>query len=738
MATNLLISIYKKHRKSLFYAFFLVWMFCVFWGSAFANGTSPDPVVWAELTQDVVEVLNGIITGASAILAMVTAFITIFLYPGWVNGTLFGLQDYLKIMWVLVSNVVYFIFAFVLIAIAFMNIIGKGEGTWELKQAMPKFIIWVLIVPFSWFFVQFVLSISAVLTIGILTLPYDSFQNETLLQEAISDSEIWTQEICKDIIITLTGEQPAWSTSFSGPNGESLGENLYCADGGTVTVEQIFTGEGGWAGLNDSVFGVISVYTYGILKVQDFDTTSWIDLQTIKTIADLIFKIFFDILFILVYMLLMVALFLALFVRWIRLWIYMMLSPAFGLLYFFGKSGDGFGKSGEKFNIKEFIALALVPVYVSAALSFGLVFILVASKGIQEQAMEWETDTLSVWGFSLEIVWAHGSGETEASPIAKLIIEIFGVAILWIAVMAALWASKTTESIVQPIAKFGEDVGALAAKAPTYAPIIPTGRWPDGRQQTMGIAGLAKLWSWIRSGVEDRATRRWSSFAQELIWGGADIAELSSSLNSLNNTIRSSSGAGDSEAAVARQFRDALRSVEPARLRTSREFRDTLSTLLSRYNIEGINVNSDNGMAQAVDAIMARMHAEWGTSWNTDFFWLNDSIQNTWDITTWTDLEARLAGWRDNTAPPRDNETPGEWNTFVFNATNHISGTNVTDGWVTDMTTAIRWTGRSNMTEAEVGTEVRRMLSSAEAWVNRDDAIARVLTALWDFVQESE
>ena len=137
-------------------------------------------------------------------MAMVTAFITMFLYPGWVNGTLFGLQDYLRIMWILVSNVVYFVFAFILIAIAFMNIINKGEGVWELKQAMPKFIVGVLIVPFSWFFVQFVLSISAILTVGVLTLPYDAFQGESLLQEAISDTEIGAEKICKDIIITLT------------------------------------------------------------------------------------------------------------------------------------------------------------------------------------------------------------------------------------------------------------------------------------------------------------------------------------------------------------------------------------------------------------------------------------------------------------------------------------------------------------------------------------------------------
>jgi hypothetical protein len=40
----------------------------------------------------------------------------------------------------------------------------------------------------------------------------------------------------------------------------------------------------------------------------------------------------------------MIALLLALFVRGVRLWVYMMLSPAFGLLYFFGKGSEGFGE----------------------------------------------------------------------------------------------------------------------------------------------------------------------------------------------------------------------------------------------------------------------------------------------------------------------------------------------------------------------------------------------------------
>ena len=36
-----------------------------------------------------------------------------------------------------------------------------------------------------------------------------------------------------------------------------------------------------------------------------------------------------------------------------------------------------------KFNFKEFIALCMVPVYVSLALSFGFMFMLVASSGLK-------------------------------------------------------------------------------------------------------------------------------------------------------------------------------------------------------------------------------------------------------------------------------------------------------------------------------------------------------------------
>ena len=145
----------KTHKKVLFFIIFFLGSFLLTGDIAFAEWEWADPVVSQETTDTIIRVLNGILVGAASILWVATSFVTIFIYPGWTNGTMFGLQDYLKEIWILVSNVVYFIFAFILIGIAFMNIIWKGEWNWELKQAMPKFIVWVLMVPFSWFFVQF-------------------------------------------------------------------------------------------------------------------------------------------------------------------------------------------------------------------------------------------------------------------------------------------------------------------------------------------------------------------------------------------------------------------------------------------------------------------------------------------------------------------------------------------------------------------------------------------------------
>jgi hypothetical protein len=56
-------------------------------------------------------------------LALLTYLSTLFLDPSWLNGSVFGLSVIFKEIWILVSNIVYFAFAFILIWIALVNIV---------------------------------------------------------------------------------------------------------------------------------------------------------------------------------------------------------------------------------------------------------------------------------------------------------------------------------------------------------------------------------------------------------------------------------------------------------------------------------------------------------------------------------------------------------------------------------------------------------------------------------------
>lgn len=130
-----------------------------------------------------------------------------------------------------------------------------------------------------------------------------------------------------------------------------------------------------------SVFGIVGMYTYGILKLDKLNDITLSQVGLVKSTPGLLVKVVFDGLFILVYLLLLAALFIALFVRGVRIWLYIMLSPAFGLMYFFHQS-KGAGDMGE-FGILEFVKLALVPIYVGTALSFGMLFLIIVGKQMQ-------------------------------------------------------------------------------------------------------------------------------------------------------------------------------------------------------------------------------------------------------------------------------------------------------------------------------------------------------------------
>lgn len=491
-----------------------LWIYLLFSELSFATQSWSDVSQTSQSTFDkakntVAEVTVWISTMVSLLLWLMTYLVTMFLSPEWTNGSLFGMNSKFKEIWIFVSNFVYLAFAFILIAIAFMNIIWKWEWNFAFKQAIPRFILWILIVPFSWFLVNFLVSLSSILFVWAMNLPSDIFTDYNKNLDKIT--------VPKNCTIDLKN----LTDNTKKDDGKEVPKSIYdCWEKDekwnykeTVSLKDVL-----WQWDASSwVFWIMSTYTYGILNLNEFDelNTQKILDWNLNTIWDIVVHVVFNLLFIVVYALLMIALGLAVMIRWIWLWIYIMLSPLMGLMIFFWKAPGW--KFFEKFNFSEFIALAMVPVYSMLALSFWLLFIFVVNDWLNENKWwqfqdstvkinkvnnqsQWvngqpqgnsNQTKLEIWWwkdgnkFTLTIDWAiseNAKGKWKNVLwswlwiIWNLILKIFGIVILWWTVMAALKSSKITEEIITPIANFGEWIWKAVSSLPQYTPILPGGQ----------------------------------------------------------------------------------------------------------------------------------------------------------------------------------------------------------------------------------------------------------------------
>lgn len=518
------------NKSSLIKIAIFFWFYFLLTDLSFAD----DPATGAWSTKDNFEnAKNVVVTGIqwmstiiSVLLWLMTYLTTMFLSPDWTSGTIFGINWYLKQIWILVSNVVYFAFAFILIFIAFANIIWSQNANFALKQAIPKFIIWILIVPFSWFIVQFLVSVSSILTISAMNLPFEAFKDY--------ESAMSTVSIPKNCTINLPS---LWASEWQQKAGTSTDEIFSCSNDYDTLSNIMKTDKSA-----DGVFWIISLYTYWIVWIENFDKLIKKEIPQLKTIWDVVVKVIFDLIFILVYALLMIALGLALMIRWIRLWIFMMFAPLFGLMYFFWKS-SWWGWFFEKFNFKEFLWLVMVPVYTMLALSFGLLFIYITGQWLTKPGTEWwqttaSDNTIKINNFELHIEWWIAAPENITKFVKTawndtlwiiwaLILKIFWIVVLWWTVMAALRSSKITEAIVSPIAEFGKSVWNLATQIPQYAPILPG--WQSIKSLQQLPAGIWSYYTGKTSEAQQELMRKlWlSNFNTESI---NELKEINSKL----------------------------------------------------------------------------------------------------------------------------------------------------------------------------------------------------------------
>lgn len=445
------------------------------------------------------------------------------LEPVWYSWAIFWIQDSLRDIWILSMNVVYIVFAILLIWLAFMNIVWREGDTYKLKSALPKFIVSVIIVPFTWFFVQFVLSISAVLTASVLILPANMISENSKI-----NIEMPFHDYC---VFDLSQNEPV------GPSSWNWEEKITFCNSNEDKVnswESTFLWWAYWI-MYYYAFTVFDIENVGVSDLlEDLSLGLTTDDQSImQSLNDLWvewFNLLLNIVLVIAYLLLMLWLVIVLFVRVIRIWLYTMFSPLFVLSYYTWSASKN-----KLFSAVEFVKIAFVPVLVAWALAFWAMFSMVITAGLWNSFVAdgepWavcdEKEYFSSWvgwwdpaSGGLSSVWERELSENdyiicingkpafvaawllkgnnptgqdgwpksatamENNPTSKykvwvlwiIILRIFALVIVWMSFMAAVKYSEITASVIAPIEKIWTNTASFAKALPMNTPFLPWGQ----------------------------------------------------------------------------------------------------------------------------------------------------------------------------------------------------------------------------------------------------------------------
>lgn len=140
-------------------------------GFVLAQGTpAAEPQNDSDVIRAIVQILNLIFTLITFLLTPAIILAGWLLSPDWTMGDFFGLRPYFINVWVLVSNLVYIIFALMLLWMAVMQIFSS-ESNYAFKKKLPRFLVGIMIVPFTWLIVSWTLSFANQAVAAVLSIP---------------------------------------------------------------------------------------------------------------------------------------------------------------------------------------------------------------------------------------------------------------------------------------------------------------------------------------------------------------------------------------------------------------------------------------------------------------------------------------------------------------------------------------------------------------------------------------
>lgn len=482
---------------------FSVW---VSYAASVSNPTNPksaQSTAPSDYNKNMIDFINSLIKLLSLVVTPLIMLAWWLLSPDWTTWELFGVRDLLYQLWIISSNLAYLGYALLLVASAISTMLWPEKHRFQLGAMLPRIALGILSTVFTWWIVNATLSLANVLTTSVVTLPSDMIEGGDI---PILQNEKWytTEKVIpKEVVVDLGSITPT-EANVQQQTLQRANESWDCTRNpdNCMTVKEFMQGFNTWP------FSLLIGYAYGALKINDYKLISDGILTTLTSIGKVSIILLFAVFTYTAFAVLIVILCFLLFKRAIMMWLYLAFAPFMTFSYVF----SGKQMQDEKIwgNITAFISLALIPVIISAALSFGFVFISIINAAVMSQtSVAANSCQITYNGGTVRGVktgfWCMGTGEIpggsdnttpvtasalsigekvkiimlgkfivgkdseqkEIGILATMLSSFLWLAVLWIAVIASMRSTTLTKKMIAPL----DGLIKLTQDLPKYTPI---------------------------------------------------------------------------------------------------------------------------------------------------------------------------------------------------------------------------------------------------------------------------
>ncbi len=500
-------------------------------------GADEDEIRWGKLVSMVVSIFTPII-------AFLVKFIGLFMgneiiYGNWgAADTVQKFENILHTVWLIILDLVNYIFIVVLLGIAFMSVFGAAmpeNNNFEIKKLLPKFIIALIAVNFTWFGARVILDVANVTTHIVYAIPKTLFESETgatpppkcdLIPPVVpagqagSAKKIIDVQHCAIAYVGILNKL----TPISGapidpvkPNDPKATEALaniepmkayydIPANQASIRLFQqsgrfaIFWEDFSWDKFNTN--SIAALFAYNIFQIQNLSSAidmTW-DPRGVQ-VEDLIINAGFSLLFMIIIIISFVVMAIVLLERVLVIWINIILSPLAALMPFMTDFGIEAGDMSDKgIGLKSFVGYAFLPALMALPLELGFIMIysgMQMTKGVGHVA-----GLDDMMGFQAPII-------AKVNTFHELLWYILAAAVLWTSVEIAQKSAKFTGDFIGGITEKVKGVGSFIAKSPMYAPFIPVATPGHGdHKETLAIGDLGRITDQLMQTHKDKSATR--------------------------------------------------------------------------------------------------------------------------------------------------------------------------------------------------------------------------------------